>query len=199
MILKRVLILMGLMFSLSAYADEGWVWVHIEDSKGNLLFGTTDGQSPSIYPRDNTANTPKFQMQLNNDGIRIRDSQGRYLLAGENNQIVLGKEDSKEYFHLLRHYDGTVSFIGLDKTYLYVDDKGDVRRTPMSKATPQAIFTIVELASKLEGVATKKPTLDCTPETIQQIRRDFGKVYNNPKLKTTTSHQEEKLRQNQRN
>ena len=40
------------------------------------------------------------------------------------------------------------------------------------------------MASEQDSEPTTQPKLDCRPETIQQIRSDFGKVYNNSKLKT---------------
>ena len=160
--------------------------MHVEDSKGQLLFGTSDGQGPAVHTFETSPNTPKFQIQLHDTGVYIRDSGGRYLTALANDSIGFqGTQLTPEgNFGLVRHYDGTVSFVSQDNKYLVVDAKGDIRRAAMTKATPEAIFTIVELAKKFESTATKQPRLDCTPETIAEIRRRYGQVANNARLQT---------------
>ena len=58
-----LLTLIGISLSLPASADD-WIWMHVEDSKGQLLFGTSDGQGPAVHTFETSPNTPKFQIQL---------------------------------------------------------------------------------------------------------------------------------------
>ena len=185
--MQGFILLMSVFLSV-ANAEDNWTWVHIEDAKGNLLLGTVDSQPPSVNPREQTANTPKFQIQLLKNGLSIRDSQGLYLTIAENSTLAfVTKTDN--HFQMRRHYDGKVSFTVEDK-YLTVDEQGLLRPIKMEKAKSESIFKIVELASKQDSDPTTQPKLDCRPETIQQIRGDFGKVYNNSSLKTKGVHSE---------
>jgi hypothetical protein len=54
--------------------------------------------------------------------------------------------------------------------------------TRSDKPKQESTFTVVELTG--DGKPATQPRLDCTPETIQQIRGDFGKVFNNASLPT---------------
>ena len=171
----------GLCVSGTAFAEDNGVWVHIKDAKDVMVLGTTHGHPPATYPRGDTANSAIFQVSFADGGVQLQDAYGRYLRGAEGDRLMFEEAAPTEPIELVRHYDGKVSFI-LGKRHLYVDEKGDVRTASMAKASPEAIFDLVELDSETRQVATGPTKLDCRPAAIQQIRADFGKTHNNASL-----------------
>ena len=167
----------------TAVAAEPWSSVQIKDAQGRLWHGAQDGQGPSAVPFEKAANSVFFEARLGKAGLEIRDTQGRYLIAVEGSGISFdGQAGMPEtLFKLVRHYDGKVSLMSYDQKYVVIAKDGSVGREEMSKPSKLAVFGLSEFEN---GQPSLAPKLDCKPSTIKEIRKRYGKVANNGKLKT---------------
>ena len=153
----------------------------IDSTGAHWRFG--DGQLVKKRPADDVEES--LLANFANDGIQITNNKRKFLMPveGRSTGFYGDSNDPNTVFQLIRHYDGKVSLMAQDGKTLFVDSDQTIRREKMDKIPKNAMFTLYSAANNL-GQRSSYDTFDCSPSRIKQIRKRYGKVANNKKLKS---------------
>ena len=178
------LLAVALGWSTLAHADDPSISFRWLDRQGTPIVSPHEGGVPRAQAEPETASCRVHQLQLGEEGVRIRDCRDRYLAAEAEDGVRFQGEatGTAGLFSMIRHRDGAVSFQAHDGTLLYRHESGVIRRTSLNKPDPGSTFTVAD-----DALAANKPgpvPLDCSPERIETIRSQYAQLTSAKDLKT---------------